>query len=421
MNGYYDYKKFAILYVDDEEKALRQLSLAFADTFWLLTAPDAAAGLKLLEAHKDQIAVLMSDERMPGERGVKFLERARQLQPRLIRILVTAYTDFDALIRAVNTGAIYKYISKPWEVEELEQVLRRALEFYTVQRERDQLLREKMATLHKTVIADRMISLGIVAAGLSHHVRNSLVAIRTFIELAPVKLEAENLNLERLHDPHYWKDFYGQVKTQMDRITGLLGDLQLLTDRAPHDPEGHARVGQALEQAQQRLRGRLDEKRIVVTHRIPADLPELKMELNDLERLFELLLQDELACLPDGCHVAIEARATPALGHLGASLQIEVRDDGPGLPEEQLRSVFDPFFIRVDKPQEFGIRLLACYFIVYHHGGRMEVRSQEGGGTTFLLSLPVEATPPATQSVEQDFLSKVMMNDTLWEKLLAEP
>src|SRR6266481_661333 len=113
MQNLYDYKTYAILYVDDEEK------------FRILTAATAQDGLRLLEAHKDEIGLLMTDQRMPGEKGVWLLEKARQLRPRIIRILATAYTDYEAAIAAVNTGAIYKYVAKPWDPPQLENTIKR--------------------------------------------------------------------------------------------------------------------------------------------------------------------------------------------------------------------------------------------------------------------------------------------------------
>src|ERR1041385_4161714 len=225
MQPLYDYKRFAILYVDDEEKSLKNFTRAFSDQFRILTAPNAHEGLKLLEAHKDEIGLLMTDQRMPGEKGVWLLERARQLRPRMIRILATAYSDMDAAISAVNTGAIYKYVTKPWDPPQLEQTLKRGLEFFLVQRERDHLLREKMSVLHNMMIADRIVSLGLLAAGLSHHIRNSLVAVKTFLDLAPAKLEEESLDLSGLRNPDFWKDYYQNVQTQIEKINNMLKDL----------------------------------------------------------------------------------------------------------------------------------------------------------------------------------------------------
>ena len=190
MHNYYNYKKYAVLYVDDEEKSLKYFTRAFEDQFRILTATRADDGLKLVEQHKDELGVLMTDQRMPGNKGVWLLEKTRQIQPRIIRILATAYADMDAAIAAINSGAIYKYVTKPWDPPTLENTLKRALEFFIVQHERDQLLREKLTVLHNMMIADRMVSLGLLAAGLSHHIRNSLVAVKTFLDLAPSKLRA---------------------------------------------------------------------------------------------------------------------------------------------------------------------------------------------------------------------------------------
>ena len=120
MQAFYDYRKFALLYVDDEEKALKYFQRAFGDTFRIFTAPNAAEGLRILEVHRGEIALILTDQRMPGETGVQFLEKTRQVHPRAIRMLVTAFADLNDAIGAVNTGAIYKYITKPWDVPTLK-------------------------------------------------------------------------------------------------------------------------------------------------------------------------------------------------------------------------------------------------------------------------------------------------------------
>jgi len=213
MENLYDYQKFALLYVDDEEMALKYFTRAFQNQFQIFTAANAKEGYQVLEQHCDKIALIMTDQRMPGEQGVQFLGRARQLHPRAIRILTTAYSDLEVAIDAVNSGAIYKYITKPWEVPDLEITLKRALEFFMVERERDFLLREKLSALHRMMITDRVLSLGIVAARLGHYVRNSLVAVRAFLDLVPDRLLEEKVKMEELRNPNYWKEFYAQGQT----------------------------------------------------------------------------------------------------------------------------------------------------------------------------------------------------------------
>jgi len=231
MNDFYNYQKFAILYVDDEEKSLKNFVRAFGERFRIFTAANAQDGLKLLEEHRDEIGLLMTDQRMPGEKGVWLLERARQLRPQIIRLLATAYSDMEAAIAAVNTGAIYKYITKPWDPPEMENTLRRGLEFFMVQRERDQLLREKMSVLHNMMIADRIVSLGLLAAGLSHHIRNSLVAVKTFLDLAPAKMEEEKMDLHGLRNPDFWKEYYQNVQGQVEKINNMLKDLWTASEK----------------------------------------------------------------------------------------------------------------------------------------------------------------------------------------------
>src|ERR1019366_8819921 len=172
----------------------------------------------------------MTDQRMPGEKGVWLLERARQLRPNVLRMLVTAFADMDAAIAAVNSGAIYKYVTKPWDPAQLELTLRQGLEFFMVQSERDQLLREKMSVLRNMMIADRIVSLGLLAAGLSHHIRNSLVAVKTFLDLAPKKMDEERASMNGLRNPEFWKDYHRNVQSQMEKINSLLKDLWTASD-----------------------------------------------------------------------------------------------------------------------------------------------------------------------------------------------
>lgn len=417
MQNLYDYKKFAVLYVDDEEKSLKYFTRAFQDEFRIYTASNASDGYALFEQHKDEIGILMTDQRMPGEKGVQLLEKARQLRPRVIRMLATAYSDLDAAVDAVNTGAIYKYVSKPWDVPNLEITLRRALEFFMVQRERDQLLREKLSVLHNLMITDRVVSLGVLAAGLGHHIRNSLVAIRTFLDLAPEKLQEEKVDLDELRNPNFWRDFYNHVQKQIQRITEMLTDLGMAASEPDMRFEDRIELHALLNQVLPLVRTSSADKKIKVENLIPTDLPVINGDRYKMSRFFELLLKDEVLNLPDGGKV--EFRATTGTDEGSPVLQLEIKDNGPGLASDSIRSVFDPFFIRYDNPEEFGLNLMACFFIVYHHGGRIQVDSKKGEGTTFSVTLPLNPAEGSLVQSDTDFLPSMLSNEALWEKLLA--
>jgi two-component system, probable response regulator PhcQ len=418
MYNSYDYKKYAILYVDDEEKSLKYFARAFGENFRVLTASNAQDGMKLIEQHGEDIGVLMTDQRMPGEKGVWLLEKARALHPRTIRILATAYSDMEAAIAAVNTGAIYKYVTKPWDPAQLDETLKHALEFFMVQNERDQLLREKMSVLHNMMIADRIVSLGLLAAGLSHHIRNSLVAVKTFLDLAPTKMAEEKMNIDGLRNPDFWKEYYQSVQAQIERINNLLKDLWTASEKPSFEFSDQVQLRDVVQSCIEMLKAGFAAKNITVKNEIPGSLLPMKVDKPKFYRLFELLLKDELATLPAGSEVVLKAE--PYNGTTRPGVLIQVTDNGPGLPQEALRLVFDPFVVRSDSPMEYGIHLMACYFIVHHHGGKIEARSEDGRGTTFSIRLPLDPdSTPSSSTGDTEFLRKVLLNDSLWEKLIA--
>ncbi|MET0644579.1 MAG: ATP-binding protein, partial [Candidatus Binatia bacterium] len=120
---------------------------------------------------------------------------------------------------------------------------------------------------------------------------------------------------------------------------------------------------------------------------------------------------------PPGSHIFLNARLGPGEEQ---EVEIELRDDGPGLPREALRSVFDPLSLRRgNNHYEFGINLMACYFIIYHHGGKIDVQNQEGQGVTFTLTFPVRPKMDSSAEEEEAFITKVLMNDAFWERLVT--
>jgi len=419
MEHLYDYRQFPILYVDDEELSLKHFTMAFGDQFHILTAPNARDGLKLLEEHRDEIGLLMTDQRMPGEKGVWLLERARQLRPRIIRILVTAYADMEAAIAAVNTGAIYKYVTKPWDPPQLENTLKRGLEFFIVQRERDQLLHEKLSVLRNMMIADRIVSLGLLAAGLSHHIRNSMVAVKTFLDLVPAKMQEEAMDVDRLRNPGFWKEYYQSAQGQIARINQLLKDLWIASEKPALAFADTVQLGAVVAETLASLSELLRAKNITVETRIPDSLPPLQVDKPKFYRLFELLLKDQLSSLPSGSRIQLSASRSQPGPADGEEIVVQLSDNGPGLPEAALRLVFDPFLVRGDSPLDYGIHLMACYFIVHHHGGRIHAQSKAGQGTTFTLRLPTHPAQAASPQEEREFVQQVLLNDALWQKLMS--
>ena len=412
----YNYKKFAILYVDDEEKSLKYFTRAFEDDFRILTANNAQDGLKLIEAHGDEIALLLTDQQMPGEKGVWLLERARQLRPRILRMLVTAYADMDAAIAAVNTGAIYKYVNKPWDPPQLQVALQLALEFFMVSAERDQLLHEKMSVLRNMMIADRIVSLGLLAAGLSHHIRNSMVAVKTFLELAPAKMEEEKTSADSLRDPGFWQEYHHSVQSQIEKINSLLTDLRTASENNTTVPfADEIQIKPVVAAILAAMEPAFAARKLVVKNEISANLPAIRVDLPKFNRLVELLLKDELAMLPAGSQIQLTAEEI--IGGVRPEVVIRLTDNGPALPPDALRVVLNPF--TGGAPSEYGINLMACFFIAHHHGGTIEARSPKEGGNVFNVHLPVRPEPIVESADDTQFLKKALLNEQLWDKLIT--
>jgi signal transduction histidine kinase/FixJ family two-component response regulator len=150
-----DHREYPVLYVDDEPDNLRIFELTFRRDFNVLTATNAQDGLQLLAEHP--VAVVLSDQKMPGIQGVEFLRRVREIDARVVRILVTAYGDVKILGDAINDGNIYRYLAKPWEPDDMRLTVRSAIEAYALEAERATLLEELMIlnrlsrTIHRDI------------------------------------------------------------------------------------------------------------------------------------------------------------------------------------------------------------------------------------------------------------------------------
>ncbi|MES2476494.1 MAG: response regulator [Verrucomicrobiota bacterium] len=164
----YDYQRYAILFVDDEANTRKYFKRLFGEKFRILEAEDGVQALAVFRQHAAEIGIIVTDQRMPNETGVGFLSKIADDYPDVIKILSTAYSDIDAAIGSVNQGGIFRYMTKPWDIPQLEVTLRRAMEFFTVKRERDALLGAKMQAMGNVLLSSRLAAFALapVCAGL---------------------------------------------------------------------------------------------------------------------------------------------------------------------------------------------------------------------------------------------------------------
>ncbi|MDC8756803.1 response regulator [Janthinobacterium fluminis] len=157
----------AILYVDDEANALKYFQRAIGGLAPVLTAGSVEEGKRLLDENAGRIAVLVSDQRMPGANGNELLSYAWDRHPHIVRVLTTAYSELEQTVEAVNRGQIHRYIQKPWEIAALRMEMKQALELARLRREHAQLLREKLLVRQKQSVANRIGTIYTLCASLA--------------------------------------------------------------------------------------------------------------------------------------------------------------------------------------------------------------------------------------------------------------
>ena len=144
---------YALLLLDDEVGVLESLRATLEDDYRVFTSTRPEEALEILA--REDIALLIVDNVMPGMSGAAFLSRAYKLRPTAMRMMLTGQADLDAVIRAINDGRIYRYIAKPWEPDDLRLDVKRALETYALARERARLS-EELAVANEKLRADNL-------------------------------------------------------------------------------------------------------------------------------------------------------------------------------------------------------------------------------------------------------------------------
>jgi two-component system probable response regulator PhcQ len=175
-------KPVKILYVDDEAMALKYFERLVSPLAPVLTALSVEEGKAVLAAHGSEVAVLVCDQRMPGAHGNELLRHAREYYPGIVRMLTTAYSELGEAIEAINTGEIYRYINKPWELESLRADLKNALELAELRGERDGLMRDKLMAQQGQLLANRLSALLMVGAAV--HCEGHEQALHRFAQAA---------------------------------------------------------------------------------------------------------------------------------------------------------------------------------------------------------------------------------------------
>lgn len=147
-----------VLYVDDEIKSCKYFRKRFIESFPVFTAHSAQEGRALLDEHAEEIVIILADVRMPEESGVNLLIDAYNSYPTIKRWLVTAYSDHDATVQAINDGAVERYIAKPWNIDQLANDIDAALRENWRAQSSQRRIQRALQDLNKSFLPD--LSLG---------------------------------------------------------------------------------------------------------------------------------------------------------------------------------------------------------------------------------------------------------------------
>jgi len=383
-------RRHAILVVDDEPDMVQSVQDLLRLDYRVLGATRAQDALKILR--ENEVQIVMTDQRMPGMSGVEFLYHVRGEHPEAIRLLFTGYADINAVIDAINQGSVYRYITKPWNPDELQTIIRQAAEQYDLLVERKQLLAElqvKNQDLEKANIGLRQaneLKEAFISVA-SHELRTPLTILLGLTELSLLTPGLMQPLQEWLTQIHKAGLRLNHLTNQLMQML-LSGNFERSLQRRPTD------LAALLQQAVVDVRPFLEQRRHELTLDLPANLGSLAVESTKIRDSVAHLLLNAIKFTPDGGKIRLAARRTESGG-----AEIEVSDSGVGIDPASLPHIFDPFFTAFDVSRhssgqfEFGRRglglgLSLVKIFVEMHGGKVTVSSEPSVGTTFVISLP---------------------------------
>lgn len=357
-------EKAKILIVDDEEQNLVSFKATFRRIFQVYTASSADEGMQVLRTEPD-ICVVVSDHRMPGKTGVKFLEDVRLEFPKIIRIVLTAYADPEATKDAINKAGVYRYLNKPWIESDLLSTLNAAVEHYRTKEEleqKQQELEQAYAELSRFVYS------------ASHDLRAPLVSVIGLINVA--KLDPE-FPKDQMYLPLIEKSVlklevfvrniveYYQNKERKKRFEKI--DLEQMIDETIH----------ALEYFRNAPEIRY-ERTFELNAPVITDSFRLKVILNNLiSNAIKYQKEHE-----SNKFIAIEAKSN------SAEITLRISDNGIGIKPESLKHVFEMFYRATNEDSGSGIGLYIVKEAIVKLGGKISVESIAGEGTTFAVNIP---------------------------------
>ncbi len=380
--------RMLILYVDDEWPNRVVFEQSFSDLFEIRCVASGKEALDVLDA--EAVAVLVTDQRMPEMTGMELLQAAKERWPATVRMVVTAYSDLDPILTAVNEGLVARYVIKPWEHDQIRQILTWGVEAYRLGAESSALQLRLMRT-------ERLVTLGSVAAALVHDLRQPITYLSynadRLGQLQATVKDLIELKAELIEDPTRREEI-AELATELPEIiddmrvgcsfvVDIIANMMRLirpTDGPANtplaDPTPPLRYSMSL--ATKSLAGR----RTRVVYDGPDELPKVRIDPSELLQVLLNLVTNAVHAVSDGGggRVVVGARIEDD------GVSFSVADDGAGMTPEVLERLGEMFY--TTKDGRTGLGVAQCHRIVEKSGATLTFQSQPGAGTTASFKLP---------------------------------
>ena len=367
-----------VMLVDDEPDNLFVLEALLEDECEVVLAGSGLEALELMAA-QEPFDLIVSDQRMPGMSGVELLGEVAERHPETVRMVLTAYADVGPIVEAVNVGAVYRFLLKPWDPTEMRAAVSDSLArkahgealrlVVAAQTDRHSRLVQTLGDLERAqaqlVAADRLTTLGRLTSGVTHEIRNQLAVTQVLMET----IEEETTNPE-------------VVAPARDALAALKSMLQLMRHVTAFSKRQRldvacAEVATARFLSETLALFRLEEVGRGRDVRVILDpgAGSLFVDARGLgQALLALLRNAAIASAPDQ---SIDVRASVG-AHEG--VVITVSDHGAGMDADFLAKAVEPFFTGTEPPG-LGLGLEIARVVTEGHGGKLELESVPGQGT----------------------------------------
>jgi len=325
---------------------------------------------------------------MPEMSGVEFLRKAREQYPDAMRLLFTGYADIRAVIDAINQGNVYRYITKPWDPDELQTVIREACERHDLVAERQRLLDELKTKNDELERANALKQAFIEVA--SHELRTPLTILSGLVGLS--------LRVQSLGEP--LKDWLKRIDQAGQRLQTLVNQLVNMLEARKFDRPLEKKtvdLTTLMRQSVDDVRPFIELRKQTLDLKVPQNLGSIELDELKIRDCINHLLLNAIKFTPDNGSIGLAA----SRGEDG-SATIAVADTGIGIDSSCQKQLFEPFFTGFDVSHHssghyeygrkgIGLGLSVVKAFVEMHGGAISVSSEVGKGTSFTLWLPAHA------------------------------